>query len=187
MAPAPASAVRPGKVKETSKAVSQLNKVARAIAAPRMARGKISASTTHNTGPHVAENVLVNTTNATTAITKSAVEWGERNNTVTPIASKLAEVPVRPANRMGLRPRRSTIFDCTTTAMVAMLSSPLRKANNSALESETPKLVKMVGTVVPKLMMNAVPPAGLRSRMVRGLGAKVVGHQGGAVFRHVGA
>jgi hypothetical protein len=41
--------------------------------------------------------------------------------------------------------------------------------------------------VVPKLMMNAVPPAGLRSRMVRGLGAKVVGHQGGAVFRHVGA
>ncbi len=38
-----------------------------------------------------------------------------------------------------------------------------------------------------KLMINAVPPADFRSGMVLGLGAKVVGHQGGAVSRHVGA
>src|SRR5918998_6895327 len=120
MVPAPARAVRPGKVKETRKAVSQLNKVTMAIADPRIARGKISASSTHSTGPHVAENVLVNTTNAATAITNSAVEWAGSTNTATPIASKLAEVPTRPANRMGLRPRRSTIFDCTTTAIVTM-------------------------------------------------------------------
>jgi hypothetical protein len=37
------------------------------------------------------------------------------------------------------------------------------------------------------LIMNAVPPADLRSGMVPGLGAKVVGHQGDAVSRHVGA
>jgi hypothetical protein len=36
---------------------------------------------------------------------------------------------------------------------------------------------------VPKLMINAVPPAGLRS----GMGPGWVGHQGGAVSRHVGA
>jgi hypothetical protein len=73
---------------------------------------------------------------------------------------------------------------------------PLRALHGGHLRSFTanhgqPKpLLKgsvVASHVVPKLMMNAVPPAGLRSRMVRGLGAKVVGHQGGAVFRHVGA
>src|SRR5918998_3166542 len=101
--PMPANAVKLGKVSDTTKAASQLNKVAMAIADPRMASGKISASSTHSTGPQVAEKVLVNTTNATTAVMNSAVEPTGRISAATPTASKLADMPTRPASRTGLR------------------------------------------------------------------------------------
>src|SRR5919206_4321817 len=144
-APVPASAVKLGKVSDTTKAASQLNRVAMAIAAPRIASGKISASITHSTGPQVAEKVLVNTTNAAAAITKSALELTGSVNAAAPTANKLADIPTKPASKTGLRPRRSTTFERTTSAMVPMFTSPLRKPNSNAVVLETPKPVRMVG------------------------------------------
>jgi hypothetical protein len=143
--PIPASATKLGNVSEMTKADSQLNKVAIAIATPRMASGKISASITHSTGPQVAEKVFVNTTNAAAAMTNSVVELTGSSSTAAPTANKLVDMPTRPASRTGFRPRRSTTLDRMTSAIVPMFTSPLRKPNNNAVVSDTPKLVRMVG------------------------------------------
>ncbi len=77
-----------------------------AIAAPRMASGKISASITHSTGPQVAEKVLVSTTNAAAVMTNSVAESTGRVSAAAPTANKLADMPTRPASKRSLRPRR---------------------------------------------------------------------------------
>ena len=75
----------------------------------------------------------------------SAGEVGGSTMAAAPTANRLSDMPTSPASRTGLRPRRSTTLARTTTAIVAMLTSPLRNVNSSAVTSETPKPVSTVG------------------------------------------